>query len=263
MPLSWNEIRSRAIVFSREWTSRQLPARGAERAEAQTFWNEFFEVFGKKRKHVASFEALVKNLEGNYSRIDLLWPGTLLAEHKSPGQDLSKAEAQGMAHIRALIDEKRDHEVPRYLIVSDFGRIALHDLEPEQDPKLPLFKRLPPTLEFSLQDLHKNVHAFGFMAGYRTYRVKEEDPANIEAAELLAQLHDVLEAGGYPKKDFDRFLVRILFCLFAEDTGIFEPNTFQDYLVNRTAEDGSDLGARLEQLFRILDTDLPQRELPQ
>ena len=85
MPLSWNEIRSRAIAFSREWTTRQLPAKGAERAEAQTFWNEFFEVFGKKRRHVAAFEALVKNLEGNYSRIDLLWPGQMLAEHKSPG----------------------------------------------------------------------------------------------------------------------------------------------------------------------------------
>ncbi len=134
MPLSWNEIRSRAIAFSREWTSRQLPPKGAEKAEAQTFWNEFFDVFGKKRKHVAAFEAPVKNLDGYYSRIDLLWPGTLLAEHKSPGQNLSKAEAQGMAYIRALVDEKRDNEVPRYLIVSDFGRIALHDLEPEQDP---------------------------------------------------------------------------------------------------------------------------------
>src|SRR5476649_2333265 len=101
MPLSWNEIRSRAIAFSREWTTRPLPAKGAERAEAQTFWNEFFEVFGKKRRHVAAFEASVKNLDGNYSRIDLLWPGTLLAEHKSPGDNLSKAEAQGMAYISA------------------------------------------------------------------------------------------------------------------------------------------------------------------
>ena len=253
MPLSWNEIKSRAIAFSRDWTTRELPARGAERAEAQTFWNEFFEVFGKKRRHVAAFEALVKNLEGNYSRIDLLWPGTLLAEHKSPGENLSKAEAQGMAYISALQDGGRDNEAPRYLIVSDFNKIALHDLEPEQDPKLPLFKRLPPTLEFTLQDLHKNVHAFGFMAGYRTYRVKEEDPANIEAAELLAKLHDVLEDGGYPKKDLDRFLVRILFCLFAEATGIFMPKAFEEYLDNHTVEDGSDLGLRLDKLFRVLD----------
>jgi len=260
MPLSWNEIRSRAIAFSREWTTRPLPAKGAERAEAQTFWNEFFEVFGKKRRHVAAFEALVKNLDGNYSRIDLLWPGTLLAEHKSPGENLSKAEAQGMAYISALQDGGRDNEAPRYLIVSDFNKIALHDLEPEQDPKLPLFKRLPPTLEFTLQDLPKNVHAFGFMAGYRTYRVKEEDPANIEAAELLAKLHDVLEDGGYPKKDLDRFLVRILFCLFAEDTGIFNPKAFEEYLDNHTVEDGSDLGLRLDKLFRILDSSPEKRQ---
>ncbi|MCE0499087.1 MAG: hypothetical protein LV481_14195 [Methylacidiphilales bacterium] len=260
MPLSWNEIRSRAIAFSREWTTRPLPAKGAERAEAQTFWNEFFEVFGKKRRHVAAFEALVKNLEGNYSRIDLLWPGTLLAEHKSPGENLSKAEAQGMTYISALQDGGRDNEAPRYLIVSDFNKIALHDLEPENDPKLPLLKRLPPTLEFTLQDLQKNVHAFGFMAGYRTYRVKEEDPANIEAAELLAKLHDVLEDGGYPKKDLDRFLVRILFCLFAEDTGIFTPKAFEEYLDNHTAEDGSDLGLRLDKLFRVLDAPPERRQ---
>ena len=260
MPLSWNEIRSRAIAFSREWTSRELPHRGAEKAEAQTFWNEFFEVFGKKRRHVAAFEAPVRNLGGNFSRIDLLWPGTLLAEHKSPGEDLGKAHAQGLGYIRNLQDEDRDKEAPRYLVVSDFRRVALYDLEPEQDPDLPLFKRIPPALEFPLQDLHKFVHAFGFMAGYRTYRVKEEDPANIEAAELLAELHDVLEDGGYPKKDLDRFLVRILFCLFAEDTSIFDPNTFQDFLLNHTAEDGSDLGPRLEQLFRILDTAADQRQ---
>jgi hypothetical protein len=209
---------------------------------------------------VAAFEAPVRNLQGNLGRIDLLWPGTLLAEHKSPGENLSKAEAQGMAYIRGLADEGRDKDAPRYLAVSDFRRIALYDLEPEQDPDLPLFKRIPPALDFPLQDLPKFVHAFGFMAGYRTYRVKEEDPANIEAAELLAQLHDVLEAGGYPKHDLDRFLVRILFCLFAEDTSIFEPNTFQDFLLNRTAEDGSDLGARLERFFRVLDTELPKRQ---
>ena len=98
------------------------------------------------------------------------------------------------------------------------------------------------------------------MSGYRTYRIKEEDPANIEAAELLAGLHDTLEAGAYPQNDLDRFLVRILFCLFAEDTGIFEPNAFQDYLRNHTTEDGDDLGARLEQFFRVLDTEESRRQ---
>lgn len=260
MPLSWNEIRTRAHNFVSEWTNRPLPSQGEERAEAQTFWNEFFEIFGKKRRHLAAFEAPVRNLGGHFSRIDLLWPGTLLAEHKSPGQDLAKAHTQALNYIADLQREGRDAECPRWLIVSDFKKIALHDLEPEQDPDLPLFKRLPPTIEFPLAHLPKMVHAFGFIAGYRTYRVKEEDPANIEAATLLAELHDVLDVGGYPRKDIDRFLVRVLFCLFAEDTGIFHPNWFADYITNHTHEDGSDLGLRLEALFRVLDTPENERQ---
>jgi hypothetical protein len=260
MPLAWNEIRSRALAFSRAWWEA-----ARENAEKQTFWNEFFEVFGKKRRQVAAFEEPVKKLSGNWGQIDLFWPGTLLVEHKSRGEDLSKAQAQGMAYVRALIDNGRETETPRYLIVSDFARIAIYDLEPEQDPDLPLFKRLPPSFEFALADLHKHVHAFGFIAGYRTYHLKEEDPANIEAAELLAQLHDVLEDGEYPKADLDRFLVRILFCLFAEDTGIFPPNAFADFLKNFTAEDGSNLGPQLEHLFNVLDTpeERRQKKLPE
>jgi len=260
MPLAWNEIRSRALAFARAWSDA-----ARENAEKQTFWNEFFEVFGKKRRQVASFEEPVKKLSGNWGQIDLFWPGTVIAEHKSRGGDLHKAAAQGMDYIRALTDNGREGEVPRYLIVSDFARIAIHDLEPEQDPDLPLFKRLPPSFEFPLADLHKHVHAFGFIAGYRTYHLKEEDPANIEAAELLARLHDVLEDGAYPKADLDRFLVRILFCLFAEDTGIFPPNAFADYLKNFTAEDGSDLGSQIEHLFAVLNQppERRQKNLPE
>ena len=260
MPLAWNEIRSRSHAFSRAWSGESR-----ENAEKQTFWNEFFEVFGKKRRQVASFEEPVRKLSGNWGQIDLFWPGTVIAEHKSRGGDLHKAQAQGMDYIRALTDNGRESEVPRYLLVSDFARIAIHDLEPEQDPDLPLIKRLPPSFEFPLSELHKHVHAFGFIAGYRTYHLKEEDPANIEAAELLARLHDVLEDGAYPKADLDRFLVRILFCLFAEDTGIFQPNAFADYLKNFTAEDGSNLGPQLEHLFAVLDqpTEKRQKNLPE
>ncbi len=58
MVLNWNEIRKRAIEFSREWRDAKR-----EKAEAQTFWNEFFRVFGISRKHVASFEEPVKKLD--------------------------------------------------------------------------------------------------------------------------------------------------------------------------------------------------------
>ena len=108
MPLSWNEIKHRATKFSREWKGE-----GSEKSERQTFWNEFFDVFGVRRRTVASFEEPVKNLGGNWSFIDLFWPGKLLAEHKSAGQNLDQAHAQGMGYIRfALFSVKqteRDH----------------------------------------------------------------------------------------------------------------------------------------------------------
>ncbi len=255
MPLSWNEIRHRAIAFSREWRGETREA-----AERQSFWNEFFNVFGVRRRTVATFEEPVKKLSGDWGFIDLFWPGRLLAEHKSAGEDLGKAHAQGMAYIRGLKDTQRDREIPRWLIVSDFARIALHDLEPEQDPEAPLLNRLPPSIQFPLADLHKHVRHFAFIAGYTQHRLNPEDPANLEATQLMCNLHDALHAGGYTGHELKRFLVRILFCLFSEDNGIFPQKAFELFLRDRTAEDGSDLGLRLEQLFRVLNTATPQRQ---
>ena len=124
MPASWNEIRHNAVAFARQWAEVSR-----EDAEAKTFWDEFFAVFGIKRRTVASFEEPVKNLAGNWAYIDLFWPGTLIVEHKSRGKPLKKAESQAMEYIRSLKDAGRDDEIPRYVIVSDFARIALHDLE--------------------------------------------------------------------------------------------------------------------------------------
>ncbi len=254
MPLSWNEIKHRAIAFSRDWKGTT-----SEKSERQTFWNEFFECFGKKRRTLAAFEEPVKKLSGNWGFIDLFWPGTCLVEHKSAGEDLDKAHAQGMAYIRGLANSGRDKEIPRWLIVSDFQRIAIHDLEPEQDPDMPLFTRLPPSVEFELKDLHKNVRHFSFIAGYKSYKLDPEDDANFDATELMAKLHDALYDGGYRGHQLCQFLVRLLFCFFAEDTGIFPSGAFKLYLREHTAEDGSDLGAKLAHLFQVLNTPTEMR----
>ena len=241
MPLSWNEIRHNAINFSREWAEETR-----EEAEAKTFWNEFFEVFGVRRRTVASFEEPVKKISGDYGYIDLFWPGVLIVEHKSLGKSLSKAESQAFRYIQDLArDEKRRKEIPRYVIVSDFAKIAIHDLEPEDQRA---------SHEFPLAEFHRHIHEFAFIPGYKQHKFAEQDPINIEAAEILGELHDALEAGGYEGDHLERFLVRVLFCLFAEDTGIFERESFRLYVENRTAADGSDLGSRLAQLFETLNT---------
>ena len=223
-----------------------------EGAEAQSFWNEFFNVFGVRRRTVAVFEEKVRNLKGRFGYIDLFWRGKLLVEHKSRGASLEQAASQAFEYIQSLKDENREDEIPRYVIVSDFSRIVLYDLEPEQDD--------PPALEFPLSELHKHIHAFAFIPGYKVHRFEKDDPANVRAAELMGVIHDVLAANGYAGHSLERFLVRILFCLFAEDTGIFEPGAFTTYIEQYTREDGDDLGPRLTQLFETLDTPEENRQ---
>ncbi len=256
MPLSWNEIKDLAIKFSRDHADD-----ARERGEAQSFWNDFFSVFGIQRRLVATFEKPVKKLSGSMGAIDLFWEGVLLAEHKSKGEDLSKAKAQAFKYIRALAAEGKQKEIPKYVIVSDFERIALHDLEPEDTAGLPLFDQFPVrTLEFKLEDFHKHVHDFAFIPGYKQHKFADQDPINIEAVEIMGDLHDALEAGGYKGHDLERFLVRILFCLFADNTGLFERQAFHLYIVNSTKEDGSDLGPHLARLFEVLDTPVGDRQ---
>jgi hypothetical protein len=256
MPLSWNEIRHRAIAFSKEWSGAK-----SEQAEKQTFWNEFFDVFGIRRRVVATFEEPVKKISGDYGYIDLFWPGVVLVEHKSLGKDLGKAESQAFRYLQDLASEGRMEEIPRYVIVSDFERIALHDLEPEDQRRLPLFDASrATTVEFPLAEFHKHIQEFAFIPGYKQHKFEEHDPINIKAVEIMGRLHDALEAGGYSGHKLERFLVRILFCLFAEDTGIFERESFKLYLLNRTAADGSDLGLHLARLFDVLNTPTETRQ---
>ena len=236
-----------AIKFARDWSDASR-----ERGESQTFWNEFFDVFGLKRRVVASFEDPVKSRKGDTQFIDLFWKGKLIAEHKSRGKDLDKAHTQAMGYIQDLVNSGRADDAPQYILVSDFARFALHDLEaptPETE-----------TLDFDLRDLPKHIRTFGFIAGYESRRLNPEDPANLDAVRRLANLHDRLEEAGYAGHDLQRFMVRILFCLFAEDSGILEPDVFTNFIQNETRPDGADLGPQLARLFGILNTPEDQRQ---
>lgn len=239
MPLSWNEIKSRAIEFSKEWENEI-----SEDAEAKSFWDGFFDVFGLTRRRLASFEFQVKKHGGNNGFIDLFWPGMLIVEHKSRGRDLEKAHIQAMDYFPGLIEK----ELPKYILVSDFEKFKLYDLEESTEQ------------EFLLKDLHKKAYLFGFIAGYKKQEYKEEDEVNIRAAELMGKLYDVMIETGYKGHELNVFLVRILFCLFSDDANIFLHHQFRSYLENRTREDGSDTGMHLDSLFHILNTSFEKRQ---
>lgn len=233
MPISWNEIKSRALTFSKEWADET-----SEDAEAKSFWDGFFYVFGISRKRVASFEEPVRKLGDRRGFIDLFWKGMLLVEHKSRGKNLDRAYIQALDYFPGIAER----DLPKYILISDFARFRLYDLDENEQH------------EFVLGDLYNQVKLFGFIAGYQRHRIREQDPVNIQAAEAMGRLHDQMKEVGYDGHPLELYLVRLLFCLFAEDTGIFERQQFQEFIEQRTAEDGSDLAAQLSGLFQVLNT---------
>jgi len=233
MPLSKNEIRKRALKFSKEYEDANY-----EKGETQSFYNDFFRVFGIKRQRVAAFEAPVKKLGNKQGFIDLFWKGVLLVEQKSAGRDLSKAKEQAFDYFPNL----KEQELPSNLLLSDFQTFELYDLETGDEYKFPL------------SDLHKHIDLFGFISGYKKRVFENQDPVNIKASEMMGQLHDTLLGNGYEGSELELFLVRLLFCLFADDTGIFDKDILKFFIEERTAEDGSDLGSQIQHLFQVLDT---------
>jgi hypothetical protein len=233
MSLSWNEIKDRALKFSKEWADTSN-----EDADAKSFLDAFFEVFGVPRKKIGTFEHKVKKLNDADGYIDLLWKGVILVEMKSKGKNLDKAFIQAKEYAQGL----KHHELPKYILVSDFLIFRLYDTEEQT------------TNEFTLPEFVNHVNLFGFISGYQKKVYKEQDPANIKAAELMGKLHDRLEEIGYTGHHLEVYLVRILFLLFAEDTTIFNKQQFQDYIEQRSNVDGSDLAARIQELFQVLNT---------
>jgi hypothetical protein len=231
--LSWNEIKHRALKFSKEWANTSN-----EEADAKPFLVDFFNVFGIDRKRVSTFEHRVKKLDDKDGYIDLLWKGNILIEMKSRGKSLDKAFIQAKDYTYGL----KEHELPKFILVCDFLNFRLYDLEDNS------------TIDFQLQNLVNNVQHFGYLLGYQKKIYKEQDPANIKAAELMGNIYDQLKAIGYEGHPLEVYLVRLLFCLFADDTTIFTKDQFQDYIEQRTNVDGSDLAAKLQELFQVLNT---------
>ena len=234
MRLTWPEIRARAAKFSEDHKLDHY-----EKGQTQTFYNEFFACFGVDRKQVAVYEQRVKNLpQDRKGFIDLFMPGKLIVEQKSAGLDLRVANDQALDYYEGLPEAIK----PRYILTCDFQRFELLDLETRREWRFPL------------ADLKKHVEAFAFIVGVETRQFRNQKPANPKASELLGKLHKQLEEDGYSGHKLQLLLVRLLFILFADDTGIWPKDQFLVWLEQRTQPDGRDLGEKLTALFGVLDT---------
>jgi len=238
--LSWNEMRERAYAFVREWKDET-----SERAEAQSFWTDWFNIFGLKRRGTIAFEQAAKrDSTGGQGRLDAFWPKHLAIEHKSAGKSLEEAIGQACDYLGSV----EHSQWPQYVMSSDFQNFLVLDLETSEK------------IAFPLTELPQRLELFGWVAGYERRSFAKEDEVSVHAAELMGRLYDLLNASGYGGHDLDVLLVRLVFIMFADDTSVWEKNRFTDYLLDRTSEDGSDLGPRLSLLFQVLDTSKSQRQ---
>lgn len=232
--LSWNEIEARAGKFADDWRGETY-----EKGESQSFWTAFLQVFGVDRRRAGGYFEYAVRLRGSKrGYIDMFMPGRLLAEQKSLGRNLVGATGQALSYLDGLAD----HDLPRAIVVSDFASFQHLDLDTRQ------------VVEFSLDDLPKHVRLFAPLINEMSVSPEESSPVNREAAEAMAALHNQLEASGYTGHKLEQFLVRLVFCLFAEDSGIFEIKQFRNYVAERTSEDGTDVGPRLTRMFEVLNT---------
>ncbi len=234
--VDWEQIVYKAGLFAKEYQTETR-----ENAESQTFWNDFFEIFGRKRRGLGIYEhnAQYGKQTKRSGSIDMLWPGVLAVEHKSARiTDLDEGEKQLSRYIEGLTDDKK----PRYGLICNFT-----------DFRLIYFKgKVISKFDFTLGELPKNVERFAFFIKHEREQLTLKLEANKKAVKLIGNVYDALVAGKYGDK-IDSLLMRLLFCMFADSTGIWKRELFLKFLNTRTSDDGSDLGAWLEYIFQTLN----------
>lgn len=250
--LSLNAIRKNCVKFAHEWSD----CVGDEKQEGHEFMRELMQCFGITKRKAISYERRSNRAStGHQGYIDALIPGKALIEMKSAGKDLDKAEEQALDYIHDLADV----ETPRLLIISDFRRIRIIDLDSE---KASDGSGDAGRTEFRLAQLPDHVDDLKFLAGYGMVQVgsHEQEEASIRAARVMADLYEALDGSGYSDHEASIFLIRTLFCLYGDDAGLWERDLFAEFLVTRTREDGSDLGAQLAVLYQTLNTPMERRQ---
>lgn len=248
MSIITSQMRENAEKFILNW-------RGVldERSEAQSFTNEFFEIFGLYRKNYGKFEKPIKKKNANGTGFaDFLWAGKLIIEAKSANKDNPKHWEETLLQAKDYIENLTPILRPQIILLMNFKRFQIHKVEAVgKKIKIQFFK------EILIEDLAKNLNDFSFFLEFANQLEEFEEKVNQEAAQLIANLHENLKGKGYNAEDTSIFLARILFCLFAEDTGIFDEKLFENYLREQTI--GKTLGGHLKSIFDVINTDYSKR----
>lgn len=231
--LTVDAIRARAVKLA-----KRFEGVSSEKQHDQNFMKEFCEVFGVDPYRI-EWQFKVKKAGHSIKWGDGLLPGMALFEMKSRGRNLDEAYEQAAEYIALM---PQDWAVPQFVIISDFATVHVH------------VRASGERHSFPLSQMAGNLDVLLPLAGYEARAVAQENEANEAAAEKIGRLHDRMKADGYIGTDLESYLVRLLFCLFADDTGLFGENQrFLDLLRN-TRVDGSTLHDELVALFETLNT---------
>jgi hypothetical protein len=234
--ISLNEMAVRAAAFADRWKDFT-----SEESGDQLFWQDFLNVYGIDVKSVGFFQQkAIRGSTGGLGKIDLFWPGVLIAEQKSAGKSLEEAEIQALDYL----DQINQRQMPGVVVTSDFARIrVLHLDQPGSS-----------AIEFPTANFPKEFERFAYLVGYRKIIFEVEVEANVKASELMGKLYDAASSAGYGTHEATILLTRLLFLMFGDDTGLWFRGQFWNFVTNRTQKDATDLGAQLIALFQALDT---------
>ena len=256
------EQQTAAKDFSAFWKDK-----GDEKQESQRFWIGLLgDVFGvtSPAKYI-EFEKRVQLTHTSY--IDAYIADTkVLIEQKGIKIDLHKAYEQSDGTVltpfeqaKRYADELPNSIRPRWIVVCNFAEFLVYDLEnPQSQPE-----------QIFLKDLPKEFYRLQFLVDQKNENIRREEEISLKAGELVGKLYDALVKEYIPPAGTDSLstmqlrslnilCVRIVFCLYAEDAGLFETKTaFEDYIKSFALEN---LRAGIISLFKALDTQLKDRD---
>ena len=247
-----------AKAFAKKWAKVV-----SEKQKDQSFWNELLEsLFGiQKAEDYISYQKPVK-LQKSTQYIDAYIPATrVLIEHKSANVALDKPIQRGpgkkpvspYGQAKEYADHMRFTEKPRWIVTCNFLEFWIYDMDEPENLRKPI--------KIALANLAKDYKKLNFLVETRDDRQVKEKEISIKAGDLVAEMYNLLQKqyvvlSPDVLKSLNILCMRVVFCLYAEDAGVFEHAQFHNYM---SAYSADDFGERLEKLFEVLDTPEDQR----
>lgn len=248
-----------AKEFIERWSTAD---RGREKQDSQSFWLDLLEnVLGvEKPTEFIRFEKTVKLSHESF--IDGYIDQTkVMIEQKGSSHDLSKAIKQSDGSLLTPFQQAQRYagnlpysERPRWIVTCNFVEFRVYDMEhPNSEPTI-----------IKLEDLEKNYYQLEFLVDKSNQHLEKEKQVSLDAGELVGKIYNELlkqyiePNSERSQRSINQLSVRLVFCLYAEDAGIFgKKNMFHDYLAEFSARD---MRQALIKLFKVLDTKVEDRD---